>query len=143
LATGSAPSCFSAACGRFALQAGPHALWSNREEAAPPAQGHPADMPSEASIVVVIKLLFAVLSVAALVAFVIRPLLRMIRTGPDADVLNPYAKLPPPGEEEEAELEIPTGGDREKPDRAEILDMARKDPREVATLIQRWLREKK
>lgn len=87
------------------------------------------------------KLVFAFGGVIALVAFVIVPLWRMLKTGPDPDVLNPYAKLPLP--EEEPELEIPVGGDGKKLDRSQLLELARKDPRAAATLVSQWLREKK
>ena len=89
-----------------------------------------------------IKLIFAFGGIVALVAFVIVPLWRMLRTGPDPDVLNPYAKLPDLDEEEE-ELDIPVGGDQRMPGRAELLELARKDPRLTATLVSNWLKEKK
>ena len=94
------------------------------------------------SILLIVKVLFAGVAVLAAMAFVVLPLLRMIRTGPDPDLLNPYAKLPAP-DEEEAELEIPLGGEKKKPGRGELLDMARKDPRQVSILVSRWLRERK
>jgi flagellar biosynthesis/type III secretory pathway M-ring protein FliF/YscJ len=97
---------------------------------------------SHVSVLFAVKILFAAVAVIAAVAVVVLPLLRMIRTGPDPDVLNPYAKLPAP-DEEGAELEIPLGGDRKPPSRAEMIEMARKDPRQVATLVSKWLREKK
>ena len=99
-------------------------------------------MASRDWILTAVKLIFAAGGVLAIVAFVIVPLWRMLRTGPDPDALNPYAKLPEPGEEEE-ELEIPVGGDQRMPGRAELVEMARRDPRRTATLVSKWLRERK
>jgi len=88
-----------------------------------------------------VKLIFAFGGIVAIVAFVIVPLWRMLRTGPDPDALNPYAKLP--DLEEEEELEVPIGGDSRLPARSDLLEMARKDPRLTATMVSNWLKEKK
>lgn len=96
---------------------------------------------SHDSILIAVKLIFAAGGLLAVVAFVIVPLWRMLRTGPDPDVLNPYARLPEPDEEEE--LEIPIGGDKRMPSRTELMELARNDPRLTATTISNWLKEKK
>jgi len=98
-------------------------------------------MESKEWVLTAIKLIFVFGGAVALAAFVIRPLWRMLKTGPDPDVLNPYARLPAP--EEEPELDIPVGGVAKKLDRGQMLDMARKDPRMAANLVSQWLREKK
>lgn len=98
-------------------------------------------MESKEWVILAVKLIFAFAGLGALVAFVIVPLWRMLKTGPDPDVLNPYAKLPLP--EEEPELNIPVGGEAKKPDRSKMVDLARSDPRAAASLVQQWLREKK
>jgi flagellar biosynthesis/type III secretory pathway M-ring protein FliF/YscJ len=87
----------------------------------------------------VIKLIFAGVGIVALVAFVLVPLWRMLRTKPDLDRIIPdYTLL---DEEEEEELQIPVG--RQKPDRTQLLNMARSDPRKTAMILSRWLRDRK
>ncbi len=95
-------------------------------------------MASQAAILAIIKLLFAGLAVAALVAFVIVPLVRRLRTGPDPANFMPSYELP---EEELDELEIPVGG--AKPDRAAMINMVRDDPRRAAMMVSQWLRTKR
>jgi flagellar biosynthesis/type III secretory pathway M-ring protein FliF/YscJ len=98
-------------------------------------------MSSQEWIVTIVKLFFAAGGVVAIVAFVIVPLVRMLRTGPDAELLDPYSKLPESVEGEE--LEIPVGGEKRKLERGDLVAFARRDPRLAATLVSRWLRERK
>jgi flagellar biosynthesis/type III secretory pathway M-ring protein FliF/YscJ len=95
-------------------------------------------MASQAAVLAIIKLLFAGLAVAALVAFVIVPLVRRLRAGPDPSAYLPTYELP---DEELDELEIPLGG--AKPDRAALINMVRDDPRRAAMVVSRWLRSKR
>lgn len=98
-------------------------------------------MESREWIVTAVKLIFVFAGVIALIAFVVVPLWRMLRTGPDPTVLNPFANLP--SAEEKTELEIPVGGDPRKLDRAALIEMAKKDPRAAARFVSELLREKK
>jgi flagellar biosynthesis/type III secretory pathway M-ring protein FliF/YscJ len=100
-------------------------------------------MESKEWVLTAVKLIFAFGGVIALIAFVVLPLWRMLNTGPDPEMLNPYANVKLPEEEEEAELEIPLGGKGKMPGRAELLEMVRKDPRLTANLITKWMQEKK
>jgi flagellar biosynthesis/type III secretory pathway M-ring protein FliF/YscJ len=87
----------------------------------------------------VIRLAIAAGVVAALLWFVIRPLIRTWRQQPDPERLMP--KLPTLPEEE---LQIPVDPrDRAKPKRKEIIEQARADPRQTALVLQQWIREKK
>ena len=95
-------------------------------------------MASQAAVLTIIKLLFAGLAVAALVAFVIVPLVRRLRTGPDPAEFMPTYDLP---EEEQKQLELSVDG--VKPDRAAIINMARDDPQRAAVLVSQWLRNKR
>lgn len=85
---------------------------------------------------VIVKLLFAAGVLAALVWFVLRPVIRSWREQPDPDALMP--KLPDIPDEE---LQIPSASG-EKPGREEMLRQARADPRRAATVLQQWLKEK-
>ncbi len=87
-----------------------------------------------------LKAFFAAVGLIATILFVVLPLWRMLRSGPDPDILNPqYLE---PEEDMDSELEIPTGGERKTPARDEIIKAAKQDPRMTATVITRWLREK-
>jgi len=93
---------------------------------------------SQAALILLVKVLFAGLAVVAVAVFLVRPVLRMLRTRPDPALLSPTFELP---EEEPEELEIPA--DQAKPDRHAILEHARGDARQTALLVSRWLRERK
>ena len=85
-----------------------------------------------------IKLIFAGLGIGALVLFVLLPLWRILRTKPDVEMMIPdYTLL----DEEEEELQIPLG--QQQPDRTELLNLARSDPRKTALIVSSWLRSKK
>ncbi len=90
--------------------------------------------------VLAIKLIFALLGVAAVVAFVLLPIWRMLHRMDEAEMLmKPFE---PP---EEEELQIPVDGlnTGRKRDRNELLEDVRADPRRAALVMQQWLREKK
>ena len=95
---------------------------------------------SPEAVIVSIKMIFAFLILLGVALFLVRPVVRMWRDKPDIDMLIPdYSAMMEEGEE----LEIPTDGDAGKPDRAHMVQQARNDPRVTATLVQRWLKEKK
>ena len=86
-----------------------------------------------------IKVLFALVALALIVAFLVRPVLRVLFTKPDIlEFTQAYA-----GSEvlDEEELEIPSGGG--KPDRYTMLEEARSDPRRAAAFISAWLKDKR
>ena len=91
-------------------------------------------------ILAALKGFFAVAGLIAVVVYVLVPLWRKLRSGPDPDILNP--QFVEPEEELEGELQIPVGGEGKTPDRATIIESARQDPRMTANMITRWLREK-
>ena len=97
-------------------------------------------MTSNDLILFSLKAFFAAVGLFAVIFFVLLPLWRVLRTGPDPDILNPqYLE---PEEDVDSELEIPTGGERKTPERGEIIEAAKQDPRMTATLISKWLRGK-
>lgn len=95
-------------------------------------------MASQDAVLAIIKLLFAGLAIVALVAFVIVPLVRRLRAGPDPAAYMPTYDL---AEEDIDELQIPVGG--AKPDRAAMINMVRDDPRRAAMMVSKWLRTKR
>lgn len=86
-----------------------------------------------------IKLAFSLVAVVLILLVIVRPIWRMLATKPEIlDTLNQVAQLPI---EEDAELEIPTEG--EKPDRLSMIQSARDDPARTAMLVSRWLKDRK
>jgi len=85
---------------------------------------------------VIVKLLFAAGVLAALVWFVLRPMVRSWRQHADLEAMMPT--LPDFLEEE---LQIPADPDM-KPGRDEMLRLARADPQRAATVLRQWLGEK-
>lgn len=95
--------------------------------------------PQELTILAV-KLVFALLGVAAVVAFVILPIWRMLHRTEDAELMmKPFE--PPPEEEIQIPVDDLNGG--RKLTRNEMLEDLRADPRRAAMVMQKWLREKK
>lgn len=90
------------------------------------------------SLLLLLRWLFAGLAVAAVIAYIVRPLLNMVRRKPDVDLNVPdfSHRL------EEEELEIPTEETRDF-DRQSALEQARTDPRGTALRVQKWLKEKR
>lgn len=96
-------------------------------------------MANQQWMLTVIKLIFAGAGIVAVVYFVLVPLWRMLRTRPDIDLNIPdYTLL---DDEEGEELQIPVGG--QKPDRTQMLELARSDPRRTAVILSRWIRSHK
>jgi hypothetical protein len=96
-------------------------------------------MTSDASILLLIKTLFALLALGAIGWFVVLPIWRMLRRTDEVEmVMKPFE--PPP----EEEIQIPTDGFNtgRKLNRQELLDALRADPRRTAMLLQGALREK-
>jgi flagellar biosynthesis/type III secretory pathway M-ring protein FliF/YscJ len=87
-----------------------------------------------------IRLLFAGLALAAVVAFLLPPLVRMFRNKPQMELSIPdYTQLL---EEKEA-LSLDEDGQEKKPDRASLIAKARADPHRTAMLVRSWLKEKR
>lgn len=92
------------------------------------------------SILLGVKLLFALLALGAVALFIVRPIWRMLVRTEEAElVMKPFE--PPP----ESELEIPVDGFNtgRKLSRNEIIEELRADPRKTALLLQQWMKEKK
>lgn len=96
-------------------------------------------MTAQEWMIVGVKAFFLVAVVVAVVFYVIVPLWRGLRSGPDAEMFNPTI---PSLDDEADELEIPTDGKSGKPDRLAIIDQAKGDPRVTATMVSRWLKQK-
>ena len=104
------------------------------------AQGlPPVAMTSEDTILVLVKLLFALLAVGAIGAFVVWPIWRMLRRTEDAElIMKPFE----PPTEEELQIPVDPFGEGKKFDRNQVIDELRADPRKTAQVLQAWLREK-
>ena len=86
-----------------------------------------------------IKLAFALVAVVLILVVIVRPVWRMLATKPDfIDSLTQMEQFPI---EEDAELEIPTEG--EKPDRLSMIQNAKDDPARTAMLVSQWLKDRK
>jgi hypothetical protein len=97
-------------------------------------------MTSEASILLVVKTLFALLALGATFWFVVLPIWRMLRRMEEVEmVMKPFE--PPP----EEELQIPVDGlnTGKKLSRNELIEELRADPQRTAMLMRDMLREKK
>jgi len=94
---------------------------------------------SQDSIILMIKGLFVLMALGALYLVALRPLVRLLREKPDIELLTPTL---PDRLVEEEELQIPeklgTG-----PNRQQMLEAAKADPRNTAMMVSRWLKEKK
>ena len=91
-------------------------------------------------LLVGIKTFFVLAALVAVVAYVLRPLWRQLREPPDLPDMSPRYDLP----EEEDELQVPAGEEGEgKPERHQVMEMARSDPRRTAMLLSQWLKEKR
>lgn len=96
-------------------------------------------MTTEDSILLLVKTLFALLTLGAIGWFVVWPIWRMLRRTEDVElIMKPFE--PPP----EEELQIPVDGFNtgKKLSRQELIDEFRADPRRTAMLLQTALREK-
>src|SRR5262249_3355047 len=96
-------------------------------------------MTTEESILLLVKTLFAALTLGALAWFVVLPIWRMLRRTEDVEmVMKPFE--PPP----EEELQIPVDGFNtgKKLSRQELIDEFRADPQRTAMLLQSALRDK-
>lgn len=93
---------------------------------------------SQETLLLLLRWVFALAAVVAVIAYIVRPVLRMVRQKPDMDLLTPdYSHML-----EGDEVEIPT--DEEAAfDRHAIIDQARSDPRATANLLQKWLKERR
>ena len=90
-------------------------------------------------VLVLIRGVFSLAALVAIYSVVVQPLLRLLRKTPDMEMRMPdYGSML-----EEEELEIPTDARAGKPDRAAMLNEIRKDPRQTALLVSRWLKERK
>ena len=87
-----------------------------------------------------LKAFFASVGLIAVILYVLLPLWRMLRTGPDPDILNPQYLNPEA--DVDSELEIPTDEESKIPERGEIIEAAKQDPRMTAAVITKWLRER-
>lgn len=85
-----------------------------------------------------LRWLFAIAAVAVLAVYIVRPLVRMLRRQPDAELVTPDFSHLLEGEE----LEIPSEGEAGF-DRDSAITQARADPRATAILVQRWLKERR
>jgi flagellar biosynthesis/type III secretory pathway M-ring protein FliF/YscJ len=93
---------------------------------------------SHDALLLLLRWLFALLAIAAVLVFVVRPLLHMLRRKPDMDFSVPdFSRL------EGEELEIPTEKEEGEFDRSAAIQQARADPQATALLVQRWLKQKK
>ena len=94
-------------------------------------------MSSQDGLILAIKLVFSVAAVVLLVAVVVIPIIRTLRTKPDFLDFNFNPEIP----EEEQEIELPEG--EQKPDAQTMVDKARANPRETAALISKWIKDRK
>jgi flagellar biosynthesis/type III secretory pathway M-ring protein FliF/YscJ len=95
-------------------------------------------MGSLESMTTLVKLVFTVGVFAAILWFVVRPLIRTWQQQPDAQALMP--KLPDLPEEE---LQIPSDpNERRKPDRNQMINELRADPQKTAMVLKQWIAEK-
>ena len=94
---------------------------------------------SQDSVLLLLRLLFATVSVVVVAVFVVRPILRVLRQKPDLDLLIPDYTQALEGEE----LEIPQEIEQGMPNRADVIAEARADPQKTAMLVQRWLKQRK
>lgn len=90
-------------------------------------------------VTLLIRLVFTAAAIVAVVVFVLRPLWRMLRAKPDMDLHVPDFTAQLEGEE----LEIPADAEAGLPERRELVERARSDPRSTALLVQRWLKERR
>jgi flagellar biosynthesis/type III secretory pathway M-ring protein FliF/YscJ len=96
-------------------------------------------MTSQDLTVLGIKLVFALLGLAATVAFVVLPIWRMLRRTEDVElVLKPFEPRP----EEELQIPVDDLNRGRKLDRKELLEELRADPTRTAQVMKDWLREK-
>jgi flagellar biosynthesis/type III secretory pathway M-ring protein FliF/YscJ len=93
---------------------------------------------SQDTMLWLLRLLFAGAAVVVLIAFVVRPVLRMVRQRPDMDLLTPDFSANLEGEE----LELPNEAEGEF-DRNAAITQARADPRATALRVQAWLKQKR
>lgn len=93
------------------------------------------------AILSAVKLLFAVVAIGVLVAYVLVPMVRAWSQPPDPGAVMPdYSRYL---EEEDEELQVPTPEEgKAQPSRHELIGSARSDPRSTAMMVQRWLKEK-
>jgi len=93
---------------------------------------------SQTAVLMLVRWLFAGLAVAALVLYIVRPLLRMVRHRPDVSFEIPDFTQ----RIEEEELELPNAEEAGF-DRNAAITQARADPRATALRVQQWLKEKR
>jgi flagellar biosynthesis/type III secretory pathway M-ring protein FliF/YscJ len=93
---------------------------------------------SQDALLLLLRWLFALVAIAVIVAVVLRPLVRVLRHRPEGGFDVPdYTRLV-----DEEELEIPSEDERGF-DRNAAITQARADPRATATLLQKWLKERR
>jgi len=93
---------------------------------------------SQTAVLMLVRWLFAGLAVAALVLYIVRPLLRIVRRKPDVAFEIPdYTQII-----EEEELELPNAEEAGF-DRNAAITRARADPRATALRVQQWLKQKR
>lgn len=94
---------------------------------------------SQELLLTLLRWLFAGAALVAVAVYVVRPVVRMLREKPDADLLTPSWEDKLEGDE----LEIPTDPEDADFDRTAAIRKAREDPQQVALLVQNWLRQRK
>lgn len=88
-------------------------------------------------MLLLLRWVFAGVAVVLVIAYVVRPVLRMVREKPDVDLMTPdYTSM------QDDELEIPAEEDQEF-NRHAAIDQARKDPQATAMMVQKWLKQRK
>jgi flagellar biosynthesis/type III secretory pathway M-ring protein FliF/YscJ len=86
-----------------------------------------------------IKVAFSLAAIILIVVYLVRPVMRSLRSRPD--FLESATRFDLRTEMEEDELEIPS--ENAKPDRTTMIEQVRADPRKTAVMISQWLKQKK
>lgn len=86
-----------------------------------------------------LKAMFVLAAVFLVGYYLVRPIVKSLRTRPD--FLDSMMQFDISGDMEEEELQIPS--ESEKPGRATMIENARADPRQAAAMVSQWLKDKK
>jgi hypothetical protein len=97
-------------------------------------------MTAQASLLLILKIFFALAAVVAMGVFALRPLWGMLTRREEMEqILHPSeASLP----EDQEELQIPTALSQQKPDREQMLHTLKTDPVRTAMLMREFIKDK-